>query len=67
VQDANPLWHHFLCGGDGWYWAIIGFLSEGWAIAVGLALVVIVSFAHAGTLAPESPIPAIEINHPPML
>ena len=35
-------------------WTITGFLGEGWAIAVGLALVVIVSFAHAGTLAPES-------------
>ena len=35
-------------------WTLTGFLSAGWAIAVGLALVVIVSFAHAGSLAPES-------------
>jgi hypothetical protein len=35
-------------------WTITSLLSQGWAIAVGLALVVIVSFAHAGSLAPES-------------
>jgi hypothetical protein len=35
-------------------WTVTGFLSSGWSTAVGLALVVIVSFAHAGTLAPES-------------
>ena len=33
---------------------IIGYVSAGWRIAVGLALVVVVSFAHASSLAPES-------------
>jgi len=35
-------------------WTVTGYLSAGWETAVGLALPVIVSFAHAGTLAPES-------------
>ena len=35
-------------------WTVTSFLNTGWATAVGLALVVIVSFAHAGSLAPES-------------
>jgi hypothetical protein len=35
-------------------WTVTGYFVPGWATAVGVALVVIVSFAHAGTLAPES-------------
>ena len=35
-------------------WTVTGYFVPGWATAVGLALVVIVSFAHAGTLDLES-------------
>ena len=35
-------------------WTVTGYFVPGWATAVGVALVVIVSFAHAGTLDLES-------------